>query len=80
MEIPNVNINFVFMKEVKTCNGYIAMINNRDYDIVNKYSWYHLYAKNTTYCRTYAIYNGTKRWFYMHQLILGTVGSLLIIG
>ena len=62
------------IKEIKLASGLISYVSEQDYELVSKFSWWHAKQKKTTYVRTRDIYKGEKRHFYMHQLILGTIG------
>lgn len=62
------------MKEIKLTNGMICNVDDIDYNEIAKYNWYSLKSCKTIYARTFRFVNGKNQWFYMHQLVMGTIG------
>lgn len=61
------------MKLLYTVSGHEILVSDKDYKKVSLYRWYLERKKNTNYVKTHSLYMGKVRWFYIHQLILGTV-------
>ena len=57
------------MKEISLTKGFVALVDDTDYDWLNKYKWFYTngYAKGWV--------EGSKT--YMHRLILGCIGKEL---
>jgi hypothetical protein len=56
-------------------NRAIAFVDDNDYELASKYGWFYRRSSLVEYAVTYSVFNGTKRWFYLHQLIMGTIDS-----
>lgn len=67
------------MKTLQLKNGKCVFIDDNDQELIEKYSWYYWKSKTCEYVKTKAIYEGEMKWFYMHQLIMGTIGKKLEI-
>lgn len=66
------------MKIITLTNGKEVMIDDGDYEIASKYKWYYLILSNgkNEYVRTRLPNPRTvSKWFYLHQLLLGTIGT-----
>lgn len=64
------------MKIILAKNGKEIFIDDYDFELVSQYSWYYRkYKHYTPYVITRAIYNGAYKWFFIHQLIMGTIGG-----
>lgn len=55
------------MKRIELFQGYTALVDNEDFDLVSKYKWYVFRSKNNIYVRVRI--NG--KLILMHRLILG---------
>jgi hypothetical protein len=64
-------------KEIQLTKGYVALIDDDDYEKVSNYSWMALVLKNNLYAvsRTKKESSKNRKIFRMHQLILGTIGK-----
>ena len=60
------------MVKIKMTKGYEALIDDEDFELINKYSWYAEVKKNHVYAKAHNIGNGhIKHLVWMHRLILG---------
>lgn len=59
--------------EIPLTKGKVALIDNEDFDLVNKYKWYysHIKNRNTGYALTEFCLNKKRIRIKMHRLILG---------
>lgn len=68
-----------FMKEVKLYSGHVALVDDEDFEMVNKRKW-HLdpYGKHI-YAASNITSNDRQTKIKMHRLILGCVGRFEIV-
>lgn len=59
------------MKEIELNKGYIAMVDDEDYDLVSKYKWQVIEKKSNKYAKTRKWNGSGYDHFSMHRLILG---------
>lgn len=58
------------MKEIKLTQGFIAFVDDDDFERVNQFKWYVLKSKYTNYTQRCFIIQGKHYFQYMHHLIL----------
>ena len=58
------------MKEIPLTRGYIALVDDEDYDLLSDYSWYAFIRKHTVYARTHVYKDGLRKNMSMHRMIL----------
>jgi hypothetical protein len=66
------------MKEIFLTRGYVALVDDDDYDEISRYSWHVNIKKNTCYAQT-SFYHGVKCTVKMHRVILGIDDPKIII-
>jgi len=59
------------MKEIKLTQGKFALIDDEDFERVNKFKWYAHKVSNTFYARRCITINGKCKTQLMHKLIMG---------
>lgn len=61
------------MKKIKLTQNKVALVDNSDYEKINKYKWCLFHHHNTFYAvRNSKKSEGRKRRLYMHRVIAGT--------
>lgn len=68
------------MKEIQLTKGYVAMVDDEDYDNISIFKWHSdvkLY-KDGTVRRVYAMRKNNKKSLYMHRSILGYSGDMKV--
>ena len=65
------------MKEIKLTQGKVALVDDEDYEDLNKYKWYANKDKNTFYAMRNEIINGKSRTVMMHRKIMNNNYNLL---
>lgn len=66
------------MKTIKLSKGMFAMVDDADFDDVNRHRWHVLMAPGVARaCRTYKR-NGTKIHVYMHRQIIGALPGQIV--
>lgn len=63
------------MKTLQLKNGKIVLIDESDHELIRNYQWYYWRNKTCEYVKTKGLHEGEIKWFYMHQLIMGTIGT-----
>ena len=62
------------MKEIKLTQGKIALVDDQDYDWLNKFDWHARKSRNTYYAATnIQCLDGKQTVIYIHQLILDQI-------
>lgn len=61
------------MKTIRLTRGYVALVDDKDYDRVNQYQWYAapVYGSDRIYARRTDRTDGGSRTILMHRFILG---------
>lgn len=59
------------MKKIELSQGYFALVDDEDFEILSKYKWYLLKAKHTNYATRVEYKDGFKKRFSMHTMISG---------
>lgn len=63
--------NFNIMKEIKLTHGFVAMVDDEDYEFVNQTKWSVSKSGNNFYAKGWRMVNGKMRSVRLHQLIIG---------
>lgn len=63
------------MREIKLTQGKIALIDDEDFELVNKYRWYAHKRNNNFYVRTSIKKNSQFTKIEIHRLIMNTIDS-----
>lgn len=64
------------MKEIRLTKGYVAMVDDEDFEKLSRYKWWALPAKDRAYAgRTIYLGNGKTHSVFMHREIMGAVGK-----
>jgi hypothetical protein len=58
------------MKEIRLTKGYVALVDDDDYDAISKYKWRVKISENTNYAITSKWINGKAVSFLMHRIIM----------
>jgi len=58
------------MREIELTQGYVALIDDEDYELVSGYEWHLHRDRNANYARTSVSRNGKRARVYMHRLIM----------
>lgn len=66
-----------FMKEIQLTQGYVALVDDADYEWISTFYWYAHIDKKTIYARAYNPV--TKKQVRMHRLIMEAVDPLVKI-
>lgn len=61
------------MKEIELTHGYKTIIDDEDYELVNKYNWYY----HNGYATTKVKVNGKRKHIYIHRLVNNTPDGLI---
>lgn len=59
------------MKQVQLTKGYIALVDDSDFEEINKYKWHVIIGANTQYASTWLWVNGKEVVLRMHWLLMG---------
>lgn len=62
------------MKEILLTKGYVALVDDDDFELISKFNWSAFRPRNVWYAKTCKVINGVKRWPTMHRLLLGLYG------
>jgi hypothetical protein len=63
------------MKEIIMTKGYVSLVDDADFGIVNKYKW-HVYRRNhIVYAISTIREKGKRKTIYLHQVIMGTMNK-----
>ena len=57
------------MKEIKLTKGQVTLVDNEDYETLNKFNWVAIYHRNTYYAQRRP---GNKKVIHMHSVIMKT--------
>jgi hypothetical protein len=66
------------MKEIKLTMNLVALVDDEDFEALNKRKWFAQKGRNTFYARTSYRKNGVKKSERMHRVILGLTDSNLL--
>jgi hypothetical protein len=69
------NLKSGIMKTIKLTKGQVALVDDADYDWLNKIKWQALLKKEHYYVRTSKRVNGRVKSTYMHQLIINPLNG-----
>lgn len=65
------------MKEIELSKGYVALIDDEDFELVNQYSWHASFSHNKVYASTrMSMMNGRRNILFMHRLIMNAPSHL----
>jgi hypothetical protein len=64
------------MKEVQLTKGYVALVDDEDYESLSAYTWYAVIRKHTVYARTHWWQGGVRKNVSMHRMILNPIVGL----
>ena len=59
------------MKEIKLTQGYVALVDDADYEWLNQWKWFAAEARNTFYANRNERVNGKQRTVRMHRIVIG---------
>jgi len=60
------------MKEIKLTRGFVAQVDDEDYEYLNQFHWYPQKGHNTYYAKRKIFHNGTQDTILMHRDIMNT--------
>lgn len=63
------------MKEIKLTQGYVALVDDEDYEYLNQWKWQVLKKKYTQYAFRKKQRNQAKQTLLMHRVIMGLSGN-----
>lgn len=67
----------VTVKEIQLTQGYVAMVDDEDFERVNKHNWHAIVSYKTSHVNVYAVRgvasNGTVVRLWLHKVILNTL-------
>ena len=63
------------MKEIKLTKGYVALVDDEDFEWINQWKWQASVDERTVYAVRGVYANGRRRPLRMHRLIMGVFGS-----
>lgn len=66
------------MAEIKIAGGFIALVDDEDYEIVNKYKWRVIEKNLNTYATTSIRKGGKKATVRMHRLIMNPPADMQV--
>jgi len=58
------------MKEIKLNHGYVAQVDDEDYEYINQWNWYISKSGDVNYARRDIKVNGKQKHLWMHRVIL----------
>lgn len=67
------------MKEIKMTGGYVAVVDDEDFDIFNKYSWSIMKSGSNIYAKRLENVDGKRVNVMMHRVILSVTDRLIKI-
>lgn len=68
------------MREIELTQGYVAMVDDEDYDLVSQYKWHiDKNRSNINYAKCSYRANGKINTLYMHRLIMGDIPKKMVI-
>jgi hypothetical protein len=71
-------INGLKMKELRLCDGYYAMVDDEDIDMLDKFSWHRRSNKYTSYAMGAIKINGKFKCIFMHRLIMNCPNNMVV--
>lgn len=69
------------MKEIKLTRGYVAMVDDKDYELLNSYKWQCQKTTNSdlVYASRSVKINGLKKKVLMHRQIMGVTDEKILV-
>lgn len=67
------------MKEIKLTQGYVAIVDDEDYELINQFNWFPSKSGNIVYAGRRATKNKKRYNIQMHRLIMGLESGCKLI-
>lgn len=66
------------MKEIPLTRGYVALVDDEDFERASQYKWHAQAGRNTTYASRDVTINGAKKSVYLHRFVLSVPAGVAV--
>lgn len=70
--------NFNIMKEIKLTQGYVAFVDDEDFEYLNQWKWHAFNSRGILYATSYFCARNKQAYRFMHRTIMDTPKNMVV--